>query len=156
MKGLLSGNLTKILIILLSSVTIIAVGISIWAVVFRDTNVLAPDYLPVDKELHAEAIPGDSNDKLFAPEGGGSVSISCSDKVSINLNDRQASLMFANPGKSNQDMVVQLVIQDKVIIQSGALSPGYQVKKLNLLPGVEKKLIPGGYNGKFVIFYYHP
>lgn len=62
--------------------------------------------------------------------------------------------MFVNPGKSNQDMVIQIVIQDTVVVQSGTLEAGNQVKTLDLLEGMEKKLAPGGYEGKFVVFYY--
>ena len=64
--------------------------------------------------------------------------------------------MFANPGKSVQDMVVQIVIDETVIVQSGTLKPGNQVTTLNLLDGAEKQLQPGGYDGKFVVFYYDP
>ena len=64
--------------------------------------------------------------------------------------------MFANPGKSLQDMVVQIVIDETVIVQSGTLKPGNQVTTLNLLDGAEKQLQPGGYDGKFVVFYYDP
>lgn len=145
---------TKLLIIVLALITAAAVSVTIWAVFFRDDTVLAPDYAPVEKEEHAETIPGDAGDKMESEKGGGSVSLSYSDDVTIDLSDRQVSLMFGNPGRSNQDMVLQIVIQDTVIVQSGTLSPGNQVTTLNLLPGAEKRLIPGGYEGKFVVFYY--
>ena len=51
-------------------------------------------------------------------------------------------------------MVLQLVIDDVVIIQSGRLEPGNRVTTLNLLDGAEKRLAAGGYNGKFVVLYY--
>ena len=62
--------------------------------------------------------------------------------------------MFANPTKSNQDMVLCLVINDVVVLQSGRLTPGNKVSELNLIDGIEKRLDEGGYNGKFVVFYY--
>ena len=145
---------TKLLIIVLALITAAAVSVTIWAVFFRDDTVLAPDYAPVEKEEHAETIPGDAGDKMESEKGGGSVSLSYSDDVTIDLSDKQASLLFGNPRRSNQDMVLQIVIQDTVIVQSGTLSPGNQVTTLNLLPGAEKRLIPGGYEGKFVVFYY--
>ena len=91
---------------------------------------------------------------MESDKGGGSVSLSYSDKITIDLSDGQATLMFANPGKSNQDMVLQIVIRDTVIVQSGTLSPGNRVTTLDLLPGAEKRLVPGGYDGKFAVFYY--
>ena len=64
--------------------------------------------------------------------------------------------MFANPGKSNQNVVVQIVIQDQVIVQSGTILPGRQVTALDLLDGAASMLTPGGYDGNFSILYYHP
>ena len=88
------------------------------------------------------------------PEGGGSVSLTYSNKVTVDLSDKMASVYFANPGKSNQDMVIQISIQDTVILQSGTLKPGQQVKLLDLMEGSEKLLQPGGYTGKFIVLYY--
>lgn len=151
-------NRTKLLIAILLCITILAVGITVWALFFRDSSVptLAPDYAPHEMEQNAEAIPDDTDEKMENPEGGGSVSLTYSNKVTIDLSDKAASLYFANPGKSNQDMVVQIAIQDTVILQSGALIPGQQVKLLDLLEGAEEMLQPGGYEGKFIVLYYDP
>ena len=148
-------NKSKWLILLLLLITLIAVVISVWALFFRSRgSALTPDYAPVEEEKNAESIEGDSGDKLKSPQGGGSVSISYSTDVSIDLSEKSAGLYFANPSKSNQDMVVQVVIQDTILVQSGSLKPGNQVTKLNLLEGAEKKLSPGGYDGKLVILFY--
>lgn len=148
---------SKWLIILLLLITVIAVGVTVWALFFRNTGpTLSPDYAPVEKEENAETIPDDEGEKMENPEGGGSVSLSYSSDVYISLSGRNANLYFANPGKSNQDMVVQLVIQDTVVVQSGTLSPGNQVTTLDLLDGAEKQLSVGGYEGKFVLLYYDP
>ena len=145
------------LILLLLLITLIAVGVTVWALFFRDSGpTLAPDYAPQEMEQHAETIPNDSGDKLDKPEGGGSVSLTYSNKVTVDLSDKMAALYFANPGKSNQDMVLQIAIQDTVILQSGTLKPGNQVKLLDLLEGAEEMLSPGGYEGKFVVLYYDP
>lgn len=147
----------KILIPVLLLITLIAIGVTIWALCFRDTApVLAPDYAPVEEESNAQAIEDDSGEKLEAEEGGGAVSLTYSNEVTIDLSDKAASLVFANPGKSVQDMVVQIVIDETVIVQSGTLKPGNQITTLNLLDGAEKQLQPGGYDGKFVVFYYDP
>lgn len=145
----------KWLILLLLLITLIAVGVTIWALFFRDTGpTLAPDYAPQQMEQHAEEIPGDSGEKMEKAEGGGSVSLTYSNKVTIDLSDKMAAVYFANPGKSTQDMLVQVVIRDTVILQSGTLQPGHQVKLLDLLEGAEKTLQPGGYEGEFVVHYY--
>lgn len=145
----------KILIPVLLLITLIAVGVTIWALFFRNPEpVLAPDYAPVEEEENAQPIEDDSNEKLEAEEGGGAVSLTYSNEATIDLSDKTASLVFANPGKSLQDMVVQIVIDDTVIVQSGTIKPGNQVTTLDLLDGAETKLQPGGYDGKFVVFYY--
>ena len=150
-------NKTTLLILLLLLITLSAVCVTVWALFFRDSGpALAPDYAPQEMEQNAESIPNDSDEKMAKPEGGGSVSLTYSNKVTIDLSDKAAALYFANPGKSNQDMVIQITIQDTVIVQSGTLVPGQQVKLLDLLEGAEMQLSAGGYEGKFVVLYYDP
>lgn len=93
---------------------------------------------------------------MKAEEGGGAVSITYSNEVTIDLNNKTASLLFANPSKSTQDMVVQIMIDDTEIVQSDLLKPGNQVTKLDLLDNAEKQLEKGGYDGKFRVLFYDP
>lgn len=144
-----------LLLLLLLLITIAAMSLSVWAVWFRDsTIVLAPDYAPQQIEENAEPIGDDGDEKLSQPEGGGAVGLTYAKEVDISLSDKSATLQFANPTKSNQDVVLQLEIDDVVILQSGRLEPGNMVSTLNLLDGAEKRLAAGGYNGKFVVLYY--
>lgn len=148
---------SKKLIPILAVITVIALGVTVWALFFRESGpVLAPDYAPQEEEQHAETIPNDDGEKMEQPDGGGSVSLSYSREVTIDLGEETAKLYFANPGKSNQDIVLQLVVQDQVILQSGTLKPGNQLTSLELLNGAAKMLSEGGYEGKFVVLYYHP
>lgn len=145
----------RLLILLLLLITIAAVGVNVWAIWFRDSApVLAPDYAPRQIEENAEPIGDDGDEKLSQPEGGGAVGLTYAKEVGISLSDKSATLLFANPTKSNQDMVLQLVIDDVVILQSGRLEPGNRVSTLSLLDGAEKRLTAGGYDGKFVVLYY--
>ena len=152
-------NKTTIIIAILAVITVAALCVTMWALFLRepdDSNkvILAPDYAPQNKEENAETIPDETSDKMENPEGGGAVSLTYSNEVTIDISDKAAALYFANPGKSNQDMVIQIAIRDTVILQSGTLSPGNQVKLLNLLEGAEEMLQPGGYEGKFIVLYY--
>ena len=156
-------NKTTIIIAVLALITVAALSVTMWALFFREPSagddnkvILNPDYAPQKQEQNAETIPNDTGDKMAPPEGGGAVSLTYSNEVKIDISDKAAAVYFANPGKSNQDMVLQIVIQDTVILQSGTLKPGNQVKLLNLLEGAEKMLQPGGYEGKFVVLYYDP
>lgn len=146
----------RILILILILITLIAIGLTVWTLFFRNTSPLPPDYAPLETEQNAEPIEGDDSTKLDQPEGGGAVSLTYSKDVTVSLSDKTAGLLFGNPGKSNQDMVVQLIIQDTVIVQSGTLKPGSQVTTLNLLDGAEKALSEGTYEGKFNILFYDP
>lgn len=142
---------------ILMVITVIAIGVTVWALFFRDSGpTLAPDYAPKEEEQNAEAIPNDDGEKMEKPDGGGSVSLSYSREVTIDLSDETVRLYFANPGKSNQDIVLQIVVQDEVIVQSGTLKPGNQVMSLELLDKAAKMLTVGGYDGKFVVSYYDP
>lgn len=148
---------SNLLIPILLIITVIAICVTVWALFFRDSGpALAPDYAPQEEEQNAETIPNDTGEKMENPEGGGSVSLTYSREVSIDLSDETATLLFANPGKSNQDMVLQIVIQDTVIVQSGTLKPGNQVTALDLLDGAAKKLSAGTYEGNFNVLYYNP
>lgn len=146
----------KAIVLVLLLITVIAVSITIWTIFFRSTNTtLSPDYAPRQEE-NSEIIKGDDDEKLKQPKKGGAVSLTYSNKVLVDLNSKTSSLLFANPGKSNQDMVLQIVIRDTVIVQSGLLKPGYQVSTLDLLKGIDKNLEPGVYNGKFNVLFYSP
>lgn len=145
----------NILLIILILLLMITIGISIWALFFReDKIILAPDYAPKDTEENVETIPGDSGDKLPQEEGGGAVSLIYSKEATIDLSENTAKLLFGNPKKSNQNMLVQIVIHDTVILQSGLITPGHQVTKLELFDNV--KLSPGIYEGKLAVYYYQP
>lgn len=154
-------NKTTIIIAILAVITVAALCVTMWALFLREPSagdddkvILNPDYAPQKQEQNAETIPDDTGEKMENPEGGGAVSLTYSNEVTIDLSDKAAAIYFANPGKSNQDMVIQIAIQDTIILQSGTLSPGNQVKILNLLEGAEDMLQPGGYEGKFIVLYY--
>lgn len=151
------GNKEKhkqMLIIALILLLLITVAITVCALFFRDTTpVLAPDYAPQQTEENAEPFEDDNDgEKLQQQQGGGAVSLTYSKEVTIDLSDNVAKLLFANPYKSNQDMILQIVIQDTVIVQSGLLTPGHQVTKLELFDNA--KLSKGTYEGKFIVLYY--
>lgn len=156
MKQLKGPDRQSLLIFLLLLITVTAVSVTVWALFFRTTDaVLAPDRAPVE-ESRAQPIPGDTGESVDAEPGSGSVSLTYSNQVNIDLSDKTTQLLFANPGRSNQDMVLQLVIQDRVILQSGRITPGNQVTELDLTAEAAAMLMPGGYEGTFLLHFYHP
>lgn len=143
----------KLLIFL---ILFILLDIILLVVLLGTHTTLAPDYAPVNEEKYAEDIGDDGDKKLDQAEGGGAVSLTYSTDVDISLDKKLATLFFANPSKSNQDMVLQIVVHDVVVAQSGTISPGKQIGKMDLLRSGARKLQAGGYDGKFVVLYYQP
>ena len=129
---------------------------TLWALFFREETALTPDYAPRREDKYAQSLDDQGDEKLEQVQGGGAVSLTYSTKVTVTLDDGMASVYFANPSKSNQDMVLQLVVQDVILAQSGKLSPGKQLDTLELLEGAASRLQPGGYNGQFVVLFYQP
>lgn len=144
--------LLLLLLLLLFVVAGIVIG-AIWSQSRNSETILTPNRAP-QAEDNAESIGDDGDEKLPQSEGGGAVSITYAKEVSISLSDKSATLMFANPTKSNQDMVLQLVINDITILQSGKLEPGSMVSTLSLPDDAEKRLTAGGYDGKFLVLFY--
>lgn len=141
---------------MLAVITAASVLVTTLTVLQARKNVLVPDYALPGEESNAQTIPGDRGDKMESEEGGGGVNLTYSDKVKISLQEETASLMFANPGRSNHSVMLQIVIQDQTVVQSGLLLPGKQVTSLDLPDGAADMLSPGGYQGSFVIMYFDP
>lgn len=144
-----------LLFIVLAVVLVASAAVTVWALFFRASDVtLTPDYAPRQKEEHAENLDDSDDEKLEQEEGGGAVSLTYATEVGISLSENTASLYFANPSKSNQDMVLQIVVQDVILAQSGRILPGKKVETLDLLEGAGEQLEAGGYYGEFVVLYY--
>lgn len=153
-----SKKLMIIIIALLALITVACATVAVVVLLDKDEppTVLAPDYAPQDEDPNAEKIPDDNGDKLDQPEGGGAVSLIYTTDVTVDLSDKKATLLFGNPQKSNQDMVVQIVVKGQVIVQSGRITPGNRVTALDLLHDAPT-LGAGTYtdeNCKFVVLYY--
>lgn len=151
-----SDRKSRWIILLLLLLLLIAIGVTLWALFFREETTLTPDYAPRREDKYAQSLDDQGDEKLEQVQGGGAVSLTYSTKVTVTLDDGMASVYFANPSKSNQDMVLQLVVQDVILAQSGRLSPGKQLDTLELLEGAASRLQPGGYNGQFVVLFYQP
>ena len=154
--GMKQMDRRSILVFPLVLITVCAVCVTVWALFFRTPDaILVPDHAPA-AEGNAQPIPGDTGESTAAKPGSGNVSLTYSNQVDIDTADRKAKLLFANPSRSNQDVVLQLVIQDRIILQSGRIVPGKQVMELELSAEAAKMLMPGGYEGFFQVHFYDP
>lgn len=147
-KLLLLLLLLLLLIVFVSALTVLAFRLK------KNSAPIAPDFAPSNTERHAEPIGDDEDKKLDQPKGGGAVSITYSKQIEISKSEKKARLMFANPTRSNQDMVLQLIIDNTEIFSTGRLSPGNRITMLDITEAAEKRLSEGGYNGKFIVSYY--
>ena len=145
------------IIIVLSVILLVAIGISIWAIFFReDDHILPPDYPPQDTDNNQTPIPDDEGGTIETPEGGGAVNITYAENVTVNLSEKTASLYYANPSRSNQNVAIAIVVGGEVIIRSELITPGNMVTSLPLVKGAEKLLAEGGYKAEIIIYCYHP
>ena len=144
-----------LLILLLLLITIVTASVSIYTIYFKEKQpVLIPDYAPVELEANAVSFGDEGEAKLDRPEGGGAVGLTYSKDVKISLSDKTATILFANPTKSNSDVVLLLMIDDTVCFKSGRITPGNKVLTMNLSEDIANNLRKGGYDGKFVVIYY--
>ena len=158
-KNLTKEALLTRYLILLSCLVVVCIGVTVWALFFRGATapVITPDYAPPYDDENAEKIPGDFGEKLEASEGGGAISIQYGETVTIDLSDDMAYLTYSNPGKSTKNMVVQIEIKGQIVAQSGLVRPGYQLKKIELLPDAKDMLREGVYeNAKLRFLSYDP
>ena len=141
----------RLLIIILLLIAFASLALCAWLLL--RTPELAPDYAPQEIDPNAFAIE-DVEDKLDEPEGGGAVGLTYTPEVTIDLSEKSATLMFQNPHRSNDDVLLQIVVQDEVLAQSGRIEPGMQISTLELLPGAAEMLSPGGYDAHFTVLFY--
>jgi hypothetical protein len=95
---------------------------------------------------------GDDSDKLAQNEGGGAVSINFGDQAMVFLSEGTVTLDYENPSSSNQSMVVELVVQNTVLAQSGYLDPGNRLDTIPLEDGISAP--EGDYQGDLMVYFY--
>lgn len=143
---------SKIYLILATLVALAAVCVAVWALWFRaPTSPEEQDISPVADEHLTPTDDGD-DEKMPQAEGGGAVNITYSNQVTISLADAVANVQITNPTRSNQSMLIQLVIQDVTVGQSGTIPPGNQLTVIPLNETV--KLEPGNYDGMFHLLFF--
>ena len=80
------------------------------------------------------------------------MNITYSNEVTISLADSAATVQITNPTRSNQSMLIQLMIQDVKVGQSGTIPPGNQLTVIPLDENIT--LEPGKYEGMFHLLFF--
>ena len=143
----------KLNTILLFLILICAIVVIVLLV--KNSQMLTPDYAP--GEIDTNAIKEKDNDKkMDVSDGGGAVSLSYSNVVSIDLDSKKAKLYFKNPSKSRENVVLEIVVKqgekEVVVAKSGVIPTGYAIYEMKL--NKNARLAKGGYNGLFKVMYY--
>lgn len=143
---------SKTYLILATIIALLAICVAVWALFFRAPEAPAdPEISPVADEHLTPTDDGD-DEKMPQAEGGGAVNITYSNEVTISLADATAAVQITNPTRSNQSMLIQLIIQDVTVGQSGTIPPGNQLTVIPLNENI--KIEPGSYDGKFQLLFF--
>lgn len=143
---------SKTYLILATIVALLAICVAVWALFFRAPETPAdPEISPVADEHLTPTDDGD-DEKMPQAEGGGAVNITYSNEVTISLANATVAVQITNPTRSNQSMLIQLMIQDVKVGQSGTIPPGNQLTVIPLNETV--KLKPGNYDGMFHLLFF--
>lgn len=142
----------------LALVLILAIGVTIWALFFRDSGTppITPDYPPQGTEQNQKPLEGDEGEKIDSPEGGGAINVTYRTNVTVDLSDNKVTLLYANPKTSNQNVAILIMIDDLVVAKSDQITPGHGVDTLSLEEYAKERLTVGGYDGELVIRAYDP
>ncbi len=153
--GIFGGaKLKKYLIPVLMVITAVSVCVAVYfAVFYKGKEVISPDFMPVEQDKKVEKIVGEKDtSKMEKEEGGGAVTVICKDEAVLRLGTGKIEMYYQNPSRSTSAVVVQLIIGDTVIAQSGSIKPGYELDEMEFLDNTE--LSVGGYRGALKILYY--
>ena len=145
-----------ILLISLAVVLIAAVTITLVVLLTGEDQILPPDYPPQNSDPNQIPIPDDEGGKLESPTGGGAVNVTYSQTVTVTRSDRKATLYYANPSRSNQNVAIAIVIGDVVVVRSALITPGNMITELTLEDNVANTLSVGGYDAELIVYCYHP
>lgn len=134
----------------------VAILVAIWAIHWRGPQIMEPDFPILDVDPNARPIEGDDDDPSGSGNsGGGSVVLKYTYDAAVDLSDETVELYFGLPRRSDKNAVVQVVIGDVLVSQSGRLPPGYEIDTLTLHDAAKNRLRQGIYNGELRIYYYN-
>lgn len=145
----------KTLIAILSILIVLCLAVTIWAVFFRGSDPITPDYPPQGTEDNQKPIEGDTGDKIDSPSGGGAINVTYGTNAIVSLSEKKVTLYYANPNASNQNVAILIMIGDMVVAKSDLITPGHEVTELTLEDYAVSKLQAGGYDAELLVRAYN-
>lgn len=119
-----------------------------------ETDKLVPDYPPQETEPNQTPMESDPGGEIETGKGQEAINLTYKPSATANLSKGIVELHYANPSRSQKDVVISLVVDGTVICRSQRITPGHQVNQLTILDDAKKKLAeadPGDYDAKFVV-----
>ena len=102
----------RTLIAALIMITLVCAGITVY-LLNRDDQTAAPAYAPQQIDDNARELDNSGDEeKLEAQEGGGSVSLTYSASVTVDLAQEKVSVFVENPERSTQDLIIQVLLKE--------------------------------------------
>lgn len=155
------NNATRnIIIIVLSVLIVICLGVTVWALFFRDSGgpsgPITPDYPPQGTEEGQKPIEGDEGGKIDSPAGGGAIRVTYSPNATVSLTEKKITFYYANPGASNQNVRLLIKVGEVYLAKSELITPGNYIEELTLADEAVALLQEGGYNAELLIQSYDP
>ena len=128
--------------------------------------VLTPEHPMPDRDENSLPVVGDEDDTgggtVESEADGGFVRMHYTKRANVDLSDKNISMFFANPKKSNRSVVLELYVTvdnvDYLVAESGRVDSGYGLRKMTfnesvaLVPTTAQKV----YLGKYVVRFYDP
>jgi hypothetical protein len=132
------------------------VGVFIVRFTQEPAEPIPPDYVAQETEKGQKPLEGDTSEHEADLSGGGTINITYGFDITVSLADEKVYLLYANPGVSNHNVSLLVMIEDLVIAKSELILPGYGVDVLDLDAYAKERLLVGGYDGVLVVRAYHP
>ena len=141
--------------IILAVLIVICSGLFISSLLYQN-KLVAPEFAPSEIDKIATEEKNDDK-KMDKKEGGGAVSLSYSDNITIDINKKIVGLYFKNPSKSRENIMLQLILnknnKEILLAQSDLLPAGYVIRKMDLKDNAI--LQAGKYKGILRVTYYN-
>lgn len=119
----------------------------------------SPDYPEPPADSNAETFvetEAQTEAKLDKVDGGGAVGLTYQTDVTVFMSSGLASIMFANPSRSVDNVSVVLYVDGFRVAESGILAPGTQLTVLDLNDVGERTIKNTGiYDGEFLVEFYN-
>jgi hypothetical protein len=146
-----------ILLGVLLGAAVLALGAVVGIMLFGDEEPppMTPDESYEQLDPGIEPFPEQPNQsEQQLPVGNRVASFVCEEQIRVDLAGEVVELMFANPSRSEQNVVIELWVRDVTVARSGRIEPGYRITSLPLL--ADHRLVQGIYAAQIKIYLYDP